>query len=159
MPTKKIFANTKGFTLIEMVIVVVVVGIVAAITISTINVAEQKDKSEDTLRRANLDKLIDSIETYRAFEGNYPRDNDGDGIIEAGEEATGDASIALYIEEWPDDSPIGAEYRYFRNDPNEYGIVVEDSQEDWFKYRSTWGQMRECQDTVNNRNPALDNCD
>jgi type II secretion system protein G len=54
--------NKKGFTLIEMLIVVVIIGILAAALIPRLS--SVKDKADDSSRKANLQQLVTAMSSY-----------------------------------------------------------------------------------------------
>ncbi|MFC1727234.1 type II secretion system protein [Patescibacteria group bacterium] len=61
----------KGFTLIEMLIVIAVIGILAIAVLSAINPVEQTRKARDARRRSNAAELLNAIERYyTTFEEN-----------------------------------------------------------------------------------------
>jgi len=60
----------KGFTLIELVMVMVIVGLLAAIIVP--KVATQKDHAKEKMTRANLKNLRTAINIYHAQEGVWP---------------------------------------------------------------------------------------
>ena len=59
--------NRKGFTLIEMLIVVVIIGILAAALIPRLT--SVKDKANDSARKANLQQLTTAMSTYNLDNG------------------------------------------------------------------------------------------
>jgi type II secretion system protein G len=66
------WARTKnpGFTIVELLIVVVVIGILAAIVIVAYNGIQTT--ARDNVRKADLKTLATAIESYYAVNGNYP---------------------------------------------------------------------------------------
>ena len=60
---KKIL-NKKGFTLIEVLLVIVIIAILAAIVIVAINPARQISQSNNTQREANVKTIIDAVHQY-----------------------------------------------------------------------------------------------
>ena len=54
--------NKKGFTLIEMLIVVVIIGILAAALVPRLTTV--KDKANDVARKANLQQLVTAMSSY-----------------------------------------------------------------------------------------------
>jgi len=56
----------KGFTLIEMLIVIAVIGVLAIAVLSAINPIEQMRKARDTRRRSNAAELLNALERYYA---------------------------------------------------------------------------------------------
>lgn len=67
----------KGFTLIELIIVVAVMSVLTVALISTVNPMEQFKKSRDTQRKASLAQIQRAIEAYYQDHGKYP-DSSGD---------------------------------------------------------------------------------
>lgn len=67
MKKKKIFA--KGFTLIEVLVVIVIIGALSAIVLSASNSA--RVKSQDLAIKANLDSIKTSAEFFYDKNGNY----------------------------------------------------------------------------------------
>ena len=64
--------NKKGFTLIEMLIVIAVIGVLAIAVLSAINPIEQMRKARDTRRRSNAAELLNAIERYYATHEENP---------------------------------------------------------------------------------------
>jgi prepilin-type N-terminal cleavage/methylation domain-containing protein len=64
----------KGFTLIEMLIVIAVIGVLAVAVLSAINPVEQMRKARDTRRRSNAAELLNALERYYATNETYPTD-------------------------------------------------------------------------------------
>lgn len=83
----KSFQDQAGFTLIEMLIVVIILGILAAIIIPQLSVSTE-DAKINTLK-TNLGGLRSSIEIYYAQHNNYPGaiKNDGSGASSTAPEA------------------------------------------------------------------------
>ncbi len=83
----KSYQDQAGFTLIEMLIVVIILGILAAIIIPQLSVSTE-DAKINTLK-TNLGGLRSSIEIYYAQHGNYPGaiKNDGTGPSGSADEA------------------------------------------------------------------------
>lgn len=64
----------KGFTLIEMLIVIAVIGVLAVAVLSAINPIEQMRKARDTRRRSNAAELMNALERYYTTYEAYPAD-------------------------------------------------------------------------------------
>src|SRR5579864_1023103 len=62
--------NNRGFTIVELLIVIVVIGILAALVIVTYNGIQQK--ARDTQRKTDIDALASHAEAYNAQTGYYP---------------------------------------------------------------------------------------
>lgn len=63
-------AAAKGFTIVELLIVIVVIGILAALVIVTYNGIQQK--ARDTERKTDINALHGQLEAYQAQNGKYP---------------------------------------------------------------------------------------
>ncbi len=60
----------KGFTIVELLIVIVVIGILAGLVIVTYNGIQQK--ARDTERKTDINALHGQLEAYQAQNGKYP---------------------------------------------------------------------------------------
>lgn len=63
--------RSRGFTLIEMLIVIAVIGVLAVAVLSAINPVEQMRKARDTRRRSNAAELLNALERYYATNEEY----------------------------------------------------------------------------------------
>lgn len=59
-----------GFTIVELLIVIVVIGILAAITIVAFNGVQKR--ARDTQRLSDANAIVKSIEQYKVLNGNFP---------------------------------------------------------------------------------------
>jgi len=67
------FRKINGFTIVELLIVIVVIGILAAITIVAYNGIQ--NKANDTVVQADLANLKKKIENFNALNNSYPGPN------------------------------------------------------------------------------------
>lgn len=152
MPSRN---NNSGFTLIELLIVISVIAILSAITLSIIKPSAQRDRAEDGIRLANLEKLIQGLESYYGAEGDYPDDADSNGNpIDSATDP-----LLTYITFWPNGEPSDDTVYSYSVDGslNAFGVVVILANgTDSFKYRSDWRppSIQNCTNT----NPAEDGC-
>lgn len=65
-----LFKQANGFTIIELLIVVIIVGILATLVATTYGGVQAKNRNSD--REANLDTLQSQLETYYAQYSKYP---------------------------------------------------------------------------------------
>ncbi len=69
MPKKSLF-NQRGFTLIEILIVMVIIAILASL--SAANFQSSQRKARDVRRKNDLHQVSNALETYRNDTGEYP---------------------------------------------------------------------------------------
>lgn len=62
--------NNRGFTIVELLIVIVVIGILAGLVIVTYNGIQKK--ARDTERKTDINALHGQLEAYQAQLGKYP---------------------------------------------------------------------------------------
>ncbi len=62
----------KGFTLVELIIVVAIIGILAAGLLTVLDPANQLKNSRDGRRKSDLKQIQTALELYRADQGVYP---------------------------------------------------------------------------------------
>ena len=67
---KKFVKNKKGFTLIELVIVVAILGVLALLIVP--NVMNRVSKAKETVLEANIKVINNAIKMYYAEQGDYP---------------------------------------------------------------------------------------
>ncbi len=63
---------TKGFTLVELLIVIGLLGAIALIVISAINPIEQSNKARDARFKADASQMISAIERFYASNSKFP---------------------------------------------------------------------------------------
>jgi prepilin-type N-terminal cleavage/methylation domain-containing protein len=71
----KPWAKQTGFTIVELLIVIVVIGILAAITIVAYNGIQQRGR--DAQRKSDLVQIAKALELYRVDKGGYPSSTTG----------------------------------------------------------------------------------
>ena len=91
--------DEEGFTLVELMVVIVIIGLLATIVI--INVMPAADRAAVTKARADIATLEQGIELYRLDNQRYPTGEEGLQALVAGE----------YIRRLPND-PWNNPYRY-----------------------------------------------
>ncbi|MGB9911052.1 MAG: type II secretion system protein [Microgenomates group bacterium] len=64
--------KVKGFTMIELLIVIAVLGILAVAVLAAINPIEQINRSRDTGSRSDAEQLIGAIDRFYTANGYYP---------------------------------------------------------------------------------------
>ena len=119
--------NTRGFTIVELLIVIVVIGILAAITVVAYNGTQQR--ARDTRRQDDVGVITKALELYYIDNGKYPAGS-GSTVINNFWSTTADGSwsalataLRPYLAQLPPDpvstasgdplSPSGYNYAYF----------------------------------------------
>jgi len=98
-PPRQRPGRTEGFSLVELMVVIVILGLLATIVI--INVMPAADRAANTKTRADIATLEQAVEMYRLDHQTYPPAAEGLQALIAGR----------YIRRLPDD-PWGNPYRY-----------------------------------------------
>jgi prepilin-type N-terminal cleavage/methylation domain-containing protein len=115
----------KGFTLVELLVVITIIGILSSVGLNTFTSAQKK--SRDAERKTHLKQLADSFEAYYNDKGEYPDDDGAGNILGCGEDAE-DACVwgtsafsnttpdpdTIYMIKLPQDVTVGQSY-YFQS--------------------------------------------
>ena len=64
--------GTKGFTLVELIVVIILIGILAVGILVLLNPAAQFQKAADTQRKSDLAQIQKGLETYYIDHSRYP---------------------------------------------------------------------------------------
>lgn len=138
----------KGFTLVELLIVVSVIGVLFAVTLSVINLNRVRGSARDGVRMANLEKLVTALESYISAENLIPA-NHAD-LMRTDASAPHKVFHDFYLDNYPvgldDQGKEDPDYDYtYIRVGNDYGFIVKSSLPDsCFKYLHSWGNIRNC---------------
>jgi type IV pilus assembly protein PilA len=81
--------NEKGFTLIELMVVILIIGILVAIAVPVFNAA--RASAYESTCKANLRTIDGAVETYKASTGDdYPDSGNIESVL-----------VPNYMKEWP----------------------------------------------------------
>ena len=109
-----------GFSLIEVMVVVVIVGILAALIVP--NLMDRPDQARRVAARQDIGTLMQALQLYRLDHGRYPSAEQGLpallGISQLSQNQNG--SGRAYLDHLPDD-PWGAPYQYLN--PGVHGEI------------------------------------
>jgi prepilin-type N-terminal cleavage/methylation domain-containing protein len=111
----------KGFTLVELLVVITIIGILSNIGISTFSSAQQKTR--DAKRKAYLKQIADAFEAYHNDKGQYPADNGSGNPLACGDDAQnlcswGSSTVqnattgTIYMVKLPTDPTAGLSFYY-----------------------------------------------
>lgn len=92
--------KNKGFSLTEIMVVVVIIGILASII--TINLTSAKVKGRDAKRQSDMDGMASSLEIYYAQNKTYPIASNWD-VLKDYTDLGGKKFYPTYISSWPVD--------------------------------------------------------
>lgn len=122
MRIMKIFKNNKGFTLVELLIVIAIIGVLS--TLLTANFIGVRQRSRDATRKSNLRQIQSALELYRSDQGSYPTSvpNCTSSLMSP------DCSSTTYMQKVPTDpngtsAPNGGFYYYVSNGTT-YSIIA-----------------------------------
>lgn len=113
----------RGFTIVELLIVIVVIGILAAVTIVAYNGIQKR--ARDAARTGDISSLMKAIEIYKADNGVYPNPCGGNDVGCA-LSGLGSYLVPQYISRLPVDPNPSTPYQYVKgaDSNNSYGILI-----------------------------------
>ncbi|TSC60576.1 MAG: putative General secretion pathway protein GspG [Parcubacteria group bacterium LiPW_15] len=106
---KKILSRRKGFTLIEMLIVVAIIGILASVVVIGIGPAQQR--ARDSRRASDLKQIQTSLELFYNKNGKYPTGGT-DAEMAWADFATAITTAGIGVNKIPDDPINNATNKY-----------------------------------------------
>lgn len=108
---KKIFNFGRGFTLIELIIVVTIIGILSSLLLS--NLVGIRGRVRDGQRKSDLAQIKQALEIYRSDNGTYPDSSGALNLSRCGEKFESPTNV--YMQKIPCDplnTPPYYMYRY-----------------------------------------------
>ena len=90
--------NSRGFTLIELIVVIGIIALVATATIAVLNPFGQFQKARDARIKSDLSQLQKALETYYQDKGGYPSSTSEYKILDGTTTINWGSSKILYSE-------------------------------------------------------------
>lgn len=100
----------KGYTLVELLMVIGIIGILAGLLITVLNPLTQIQKARDAKRKADLQQIGAALEQYRADKGTYPKILNQNYVVACATPFT-DGGTTTYTQNFPCD-PLGTSSQY-----------------------------------------------
>ena len=110
--TRKVSDTVQGFTLIEVLVVVVILGILAALVVPRI--MDRPDEAKRVAAKADVNAIVQALKLYRLDNGFYPSTEQGLNALvnrPATPPTPGNWKQGGYLERLPKD-PWGSDYQY-----------------------------------------------
>lgn len=114
----------KGFTLIELILVVAIIGIFSAGVLAAINPSQQVQKANDSRRKTDLEMIQRALEAYYADNGRYPTSSTNE-IVNNSIVVVWGSSWQPYMDTLPKDPDSNRRYVYgVSADGQTYGLYA-----------------------------------
>lgn len=105
--------NTRGFTLIELILVTAIFGLFATGVIAAINPSSQVAKANDARRKSDLAQIQRSLEAYFQDNGRYPASSPIDYKMNPGNKIEWGSPWQPYMNIVPKDPASSRQYAYY----------------------------------------------
>jgi general secretion pathway protein G len=107
-----------GFSLIEILVVVVIMGVMAALIVP--NLMDRPDQARAIAVRQDIGSLMQALKLYRLDNGRYPSSEEGLQALVGGQQDGQPGKQRSYLDRLPND-PWGTPYQYLN--PGVHGEV------------------------------------
>ncbi len=118
--------HKKGFTLIELVVVITILSILAVVLVTLLNPVTQFQKTNDTQRKSDLYQVQKALETYYADHGSYPISTGAYTISDSNGAHAWGTNWPSYMDVLPQDpkTASGKTYIYYSLDGQSYKLYT-----------------------------------
>jgi len=122
---KNLYKFSKGFTLVELLVVMAIIGILAVVSLANFRTSQMKGR--DVQRKSDLRQIANALEAYMGDHGGYPSSSNGkikacgcgNGTLEcnwdedSGERELCDKNNTVYMSKVPGDPSGNPNYCYW----------------------------------------------
>ena len=98
--------NKKGFTLVELLLVIIIISVLSGVVISVVNTSALRARARDSQRKSDLSKIQTALELYYTDNRNYPPSPSGNWMDVAETETSNplrSALVSAFIDVLPND--------------------------------------------------------
>jgi general secretion pathway protein G len=109
-PLRRVARHAAGFTLIELMVVLVIIGVLAALIVP--NVLDRADDARATAARTDVNRLVQALKLYKLDNQRYPSADQGlQALVARPTSGPNAPNWKPYVDKLPND-PWGRPYQY-----------------------------------------------
>jgi len=113
MVLNKKLSSPRGFTLVEMIVVIGLMGIIISTALAIINPFAQLQKANDAHRKSDLEQLQHAVELYYQDKGSYPQSSANFQIMNGATTVGWGNTWSPYMTTLPKDPTFSNTYVYY----------------------------------------------